>query len=98
MFLVWDTDRNLEGAIHLKGKSVAEVLCTLTRRAEQIERQQLGGILPQGGGRREGGGGGEGEGGGAGGRFNSLAKAKTANTSHASISDQQEKMQSMFNC
>ena len=42
-----DTDRNLEGDIDLQGKSVAEVLCTLTRRAEQIERQQLGDILPQ---------------------------------------------------
>ena len=51
-----DTDRNLEGDIDLQGKSVAEVLCTLTRRAEQIERQQLGDILPQGGGRGEGGG------------------------------------------
>ena len=34
-----DTDRNLEGDIDLQGKSVAEVLCTLTRGAEQIERQ-----------------------------------------------------------
>ena len=47
------TDRNLEGDIDLQGKSVAEVLCTLTRRAEQIERQQLRDILPQGGGRVE---------------------------------------------
>ena len=53
-----DTDRNLEGDMDLQGKSVAEVLCTLTRHAEQIERQQLGDILPQGGG---------------GWRFNSLA-------------------------
>ena len=47
-----DTDKNLEGDTDLEGKSVAEVLCTLTRRAEQIERQQLGDILPQRGGRR----------------------------------------------
>ena len=46
-----DTDRNLERHIDLQGKSVAEVQCTLTRLAEQIERQQLGDILPQGGGR-----------------------------------------------
>ena len=47
------TDRNLKGDIDLQGKSVAEVLCTLNRRAEQIERQQLRDILPQGRGRVE---------------------------------------------
>ena len=50
-----DADENLEGELDFRGKSFDEVLSgTLSRRAEQIEREQGGDVVPQGGG--EGGG------------------------------------------
>ena len=49
-----DADENLEGELDFRGKSFDEVLCTLSRRAEQIEREQGGDVVPQGGGEGEG--------------------------------------------
>ena len=45
-----DADENLEGELDFRGKSFDKVLCTLSRRAEQIEREQGGDVVPQGGG------------------------------------------------